>query len=132
MARFVHRLPGRVRLQLPLLKGAPDQLGAAVTQLQATCGVTCARGSALTGTLTIHFDEDRVRAGQIVGKLARAGFSGPVIQLPRAQRVAPPDLPAWVKPAAKVALMLAARALLPAVAERLLGRTAAKVIGTLI
>lgn len=96
LAQLVHRLPGRVRLRVPALRGAPARLEALAVALRGLPGVTAAEAGPLTGALLLHHEGSlealrEAAAGRGLLRLAAA---------PAAAIAAPPPDPRVVLPAA--------------------------------
>lgn len=98
VAEIAHRLPGRMRLRVPALRGAPARLAALAGSLRALPGVTAAAAGPLTGTLLLHHagDFEALRAtAEAQGLLRFADAPGPAAAEP-----APRPDPAVMLPAA--------------------------------
>jgi Heavy metal associated domain 2 len=75
---YVHHVPGRLRLQTPLLKGDRRAAAAALDKAVAIPGVSEARVSAVTGSLVITYDKQELRPAALWQSLCDSGLvSGP-------------------------------------------------------
>lgn len=75
---YVHHVPGRLRLQTPLLKGNRRAAAAALDTAVAIPGVSDARVSAVTGSLVITYDKRELRPAVLWQSLCDSGLvSGP-------------------------------------------------------
>ncbi len=79
MMLYVHHVPGRLRLQTPMLKRRPQAAQSARDAAMAVLGVTGARASATTGSLLITYDRCRVTPATLWEKLREQGIAaGPL------------------------------------------------------
>lgn len=98
VAEIAHRLPGRVRLRVPALRGDAARLAALAAALRSLPGVTNAAAGPLTGTLLLHHAgplEALRAAAKAQGLLRVADAPGPA-----AAEAAPRPDPAVMLPAA--------------------------------
>ncbi len=79
MMLYVHHVPGRLRLQTPMLKRRPQAARSARDAAMAVPGVTGARVSATTGSLLITYDRRRVTPATLWEMLREHGIAtGPL------------------------------------------------------
>jgi len=90
-ARPVHVLPGRVRIHVPALVGAPrTTVQAAARRLAHVPGVLHATACGLTGNVLVHFDPGVVAVDDLLGALAlRPPAAGSPLMMPSSDRRAP-------------------------------------------
>lgn len=91
---MVHKLPGRVRLQVPGLQGNHRLAGVIAAAVSQKKGVFLARASALTGRVLIFFDESNLQLTelkQVIQECLALKQQQPV--LPRRNTPEPEDLP---------------------------------------
>jgi hypothetical protein len=71
--RVVHRLPGRIRIEIPALRKIPQEhRDVSVQLLEAVplpCGVTRFRPSLITGNVLIEYDPAAINEDQVLGHL---------------------------------------------------------------
>ena len=81
--RTRHLLPGRVRFEIPMMVGETERLGTAVEQVARIEGVTSAECSAVTGSVLIRFDENKLAADLLMAALIRLlGLEAELERLP--------------------------------------------------
>lgn len=76
MTLYIHHVPGRLRLQTPLLKGRPQAARSACGAAVAISGVTRVRANAATGSLLIIYDRSRVTPAVLWQALCAHGIVG--------------------------------------------------------
>ena len=73
--RIAHRLPGRIRIQIPLLVRLPDEwwpyIGPSVELIRMKSGITSAEIQPVTGSLLISYDSDRIDEARILNWLEK-------------------------------------------------------------
>jgi hypothetical protein len=77
MAHYIHHVPGRLRVQTPLLKRDESRTQAAEQFLQSIEGITTIRVSALTGSITLNYQKDVVSSDTILQALKQRGYYQP-------------------------------------------------------
>jgi copper chaperone CopZ len=77
MAHYIHHVPGRLRVQTPLLKRDESRAQAAGQCLQTIDGVTAVRVSALTGSITVNYKKEVVNSDTILRTLEQRGYYRP-------------------------------------------------------
>jgi hypothetical protein len=74
MGYYVHELPGRVRIKMPMLKrnqSAAERLTAFVESME---GVHETSFNSITGSIVIQFDERRLTSKELLQALSKANF----------------------------------------------------------
>ncbi|TVR98964.1 MAG: heavy-metal-associated domain-containing protein [Rhodospirillales bacterium] len=75
MSRYVHHVPGRLRIRTPAIKRRPEAAETARRCLSAIDGVIAAEASALTGSITLRYDPARIGHQDLVGVLRGHGYA---------------------------------------------------------
>ena len=79
MTLYIHHVPGRLRLQTPLLRGNPQAARSACDASVAVAGVTRVRTNTTTGSLLIIYDRQRVTPAILWQALCEHGIAaGPL------------------------------------------------------
>ena len=79
MTLYIHHVPGRLRLQTPLLRGRPRAARSAYHAAVAITGVTHVRANTTTGSLLINYDRQRVTPAMLWQALCEHGVAtGPL------------------------------------------------------
>lgn len=73
MLEYVHFVPGRLRLKITALRHERRAVEAEA-KIGAIANVTNARANALTGSLTVEFDRQRLSIGDMWEKLQALGY----------------------------------------------------------
>jgi hypothetical protein len=131
---MMHLLPGRLRIKSDAIKGRPATEHAVSGMLLRVPGVLTVRTNGITGSVTITFDEDRISGYAILNALIDVGAVSNVIPLPR--RTTPRQTEMVLSPAQKKLLLRLAGAAfklaLPVVVERCLGKSASRLISSML
>lgn len=77
MAHYIHHVPGRMRVQTPLLKRDENRARAAEQFLQSIDGITTVRISVLTGSITLNYQKDVIDGETILRALEVRGYYRP-------------------------------------------------------
>jgi allophanate hydrolase subunit 1 len=77
MSRYIHHVPGRLRVKSPGLKRNEPEAARAVARMQQVHGVVCAEANTVTGSLLIHYDTQRVAAQTLLDTLRSLGHVHP-------------------------------------------------------
>lgn len=79
MQDYYHCVPGRMRIRTQAMKHQPNRASKVKRQLQGMDGVTAVRFTALTGSLVVFFDPDRIGPDQIRSRLSGLGLLDPAL-----------------------------------------------------
>lgn len=74
MTHYVHHVPGRLRVRAAAVKGSEEKASAVKSLLQSTSGVRSAAANPLTGSITIHYDEQATDYLALVNLLNERGY----------------------------------------------------------
>lgn len=69
MTYYVHNVPGRLRVKIPAIKGAPDRARTIQRVLSEIEGVISIRANMLTGSLVVKYDEAFTSGRKILEEL---------------------------------------------------------------
>ena len=87
MQDYYHCVPGRLRVKTHALKHQPDRGDQVKHLLQGLDGVTAVTFTALTGSLLVLFDPDRIGPEQICGFLSERGLFDPALAASSDERI---------------------------------------------
>ena len=138
MSYDIHQTPGRLRIRTPLVKYDVAQASAARALLVCIDGVTSVRCSTGTGSITVAYDVYAVTAASLINALARQGYLAGIVGFPRPLPVRPRGVAVAassvrvLSPQARRWLSVAARIVLPVLAERAFGRPARILVAGLL
>ncbi len=125
---YIHHVPGRLRLQMPQLKGNRREAEAALDDAIAIPGVSEARVSAVTGSLVITYDKQKLAPAVLWQSLCERGIvSG---QLPIQEGV--PVTRARIGPSVTASDKSLDKLIIGIIVESLLERSAVALVGALI
>jgi Heavy metal associated domain 2 len=125
---YIHHVPGRLRLQTSRLKGDRRAAELALGKAIAITGVSEARVSAVTGSLLITYDKQKLTPAVLWQSLCKSGIvSGPS---PIEERV--PVTRAWIGPPNAASDTGLGGLVAGIIVERLLERSAVALVGALI
>lgn len=131
----MHLLPGRLRVYSEEIKTRPETEEPVRAMLQRIPGVLAVKTNRLTGSVTVTFDESVVSGYAILNALINVGAASNVIPLPLRKSVQRQN-ELTLSPAQKILLKRIAgtafKLALPILVERYLGKSASKVIGSLV
>ena len=74
MGYYLHEVPGRLRIKIPLLKRNPERATELRKLLRRVAGITSTSTSTVTGSVTINYDRDIVRPNSILNLLAHENY----------------------------------------------------------
>ena len=74
MGYYLHEVPGRLRIKIPLLKRNPERAAELRKLLRRVAGITSTSTSTVTGSVTINYDRDIVRPNSILNLLAHENY----------------------------------------------------------
>ncbi|HTY22668.1 MAG TPA: hypothetical protein VMC85_06030 [Desulfomonilaceae bacterium] len=74
MGYYLHAVPGRLRIKIPLLKRNPERAMELRKLLRRVAGITSTSTSTVTGSVTINYDRDIVRPNSILNLLAHENY----------------------------------------------------------
>ena len=77
MTHYIHHVPGRLRVQTPLLKRDENRAQAAEQFLLPLEGITAVRVSTLTGSITVNYQKDVISSDAILKALELRGYYRP-------------------------------------------------------
>ena len=119
----IHHVPGRLRVKLQAIKRSPQNAECARGLVESLRGVISAEANTLTGSIVIKFDAKATKPVAILNVLQNHGYLGP------SEFGARPDHSVSLGTQVIDAL---AKAFLNAVVERILERSAIRLIAALI
>jgi hypothetical protein len=71
---YVHHVPGRLRVRAAAVKGSEEKAAAVRVLLQSTTGVRSAAANPLTGSVTIHYDQQITDHLKLMELLDQRGY----------------------------------------------------------
>jgi hypothetical protein len=74
MEYYMHEVPGRLRIKIPALKRDAHRAREIQRAIRSVSGVRSTSANTLTGSVTVHYDPEQVRAGMIVAHLSREEY----------------------------------------------------------
>lgn len=74
MSDYVHHVPGRLRVRAAAVKGSEDKASAVRALLESTSGVRSVAANPLTGSVTIHYDQQATSHSALVNLLNERGY----------------------------------------------------------
>ena len=74
MKYYVHDVPGRLRIRIPLLRSHGGRCERVRSLLEGVEGVTHVSVRCLTGSVVVAYDTDAVRSDRILGLLKENGY----------------------------------------------------------
>jgi len=74
MSYYMHELPGRIRIKIPVLKRNPQEATRLQIFLEEITGVESASINTVTGSVLIRFDEAAINPHEIMHLLTREGY----------------------------------------------------------
>jgi hypothetical protein len=74
MMHYIHSVPGRLRIKIPLLKRNAFELGKIQVALRETRGVNRIRVDQLTGSVIIHYNPGLVQLKALLEFMRKRGF----------------------------------------------------------
>ncbi len=74
MGHYLHIVPGRVRVKIPLIKGNDSRSREVERLLESIQGITSVSAYSLTGSVVVHYQDDEVKSGEILDVLKKNGY----------------------------------------------------------
>jgi hypothetical protein len=74
MEYYVHQVPGRLRIKIPVMKRNPYRAKELQDLLRCVTGITSTSVNTVTGSVTINYDVDVVRPAGILNLLAEEDY----------------------------------------------------------
>jgi copper chaperone CopZ len=74
MHYYVHNVPGRLRVKMPMIKNDLDRGEQVQAVLESLQGVNNVVMNAVTGSVVIRYDPDRLKADEILDSLKDHGY----------------------------------------------------------
>lgn len=74
MGYYVHDIPGRLRVKIPLAKGRPDTAEEIEKLLKAIEGIDSTATNTTTGSVLINYNSKTLTSDQILGALNQKGW----------------------------------------------------------
>ena len=74
MSYYLHNVPGRLRVQTPVIKGKRDIGQNVLESLTPVNGISSTTCNTLTGSIIINYDSELVGPEEILAALQRAGY----------------------------------------------------------
>lgn len=78
MSHYIHRVPGRIRVQAPKFRRNVALTEEASSFLENVPGITLVKGNVLTGSLLVFYDERVTSAEAILNRLILKRFLTPI------------------------------------------------------
>ncbi|NCA68864.1 MAG: heavy-metal-associated domain-containing protein [Sphingobacteriia bacterium] len=79
MSNYLHHVPGRLRIRSSSFRCDPISARQAEDQLRLTEGVREVRVNPRAGSITVHYDPERLTRAQILERLERVGCLGAAV-----------------------------------------------------
>ena len=73
-AYYIHYVPGRIRIQTPMLREKHGEAVEFERLMKAIAGITAVETHEVTGSSILHFDEKSINCEQIIGMLEEHGY----------------------------------------------------------
>lgn len=124
MAYYVHHVPGRLRVKCPLLKANAGRATVVSRLLRAEEGVSSCEVNPVTGSVLVRYDETLTNAYRLLDLLKRGGYVGPGVNLHTIDR----SLDEAVSGVGK----MVSKAMVSAVLDRMVERSAVALVGALL
>lgn len=77
MTYYVHNVPGRLRVRIPMVKGSSARAKDVESLLAHVFGVKSSTVSTLTGSVTINYDANLIDAESVLNVLRQRGYYDP-------------------------------------------------------
>lgn len=74
MSYYMHQLPGRLRMKIPVLKRNPQAATRLQNFLEEATGIESTAINTVTGSVLIRFDEKAINHHEIVHLVSREGY----------------------------------------------------------
>jgi len=74
MTQYIHNVPGRIRVKIPILRNDEEKGLEIQTNLGMLDGVEKISVNTVTGSIVVHYDPDELKPWQILGQLEAGGF----------------------------------------------------------
>jgi hypothetical protein len=74
MEYYIHYVPGRIRIQTPLLRANLERASQFERFMKGIAGIVSVETHSVTGSAILHFDEKRINCEQIIGILEQSGY----------------------------------------------------------
>jgi len=74
MNYYVHNVPGRLRVKMPMIKKDLERGEQVESLLENLQGVDSVVLNGVTGSVVIHYDPDRIKASEILDRLKDHGY----------------------------------------------------------
>ena len=87
MSYYVHKVPGRVRVRIPQLRNHPQRTQRVCRLLESQDGIETISANALTGSVVVRFDTDRLDDAQILDLLSENGLFDHQLAIPADEHI---------------------------------------------
>lgn len=124
MPQYVHHLPGRLRVKCPCLKGNANSTEMVKQLLGAEDGIVSCEVNPITGSVLVRYDESATNAYRLLDLLKRGGYIGVGVDLQSQDR----SLEETVSGVG----MMVSKAVMGALVERVVERSAVALVGTIL
>ena len=74
MNYYLHVVPGRVRVKIPLIKGSDEKSREVERLLRGLQGISSVSAYSLTGSVLVHYHDDEVKSSEILEVLKKNGY----------------------------------------------------------
>ena len=69
MTYYMHSIPGRLRIKIPVIKGYPDKARAVQLLLKDLEGIESIRANTITGSVVVKYEPDTISSERILSVL---------------------------------------------------------------
>ena len=74
MEYYIHHVPGRMRIQTPVLYNNPQKTGEFTKNIKNITGMQSLKINPLTGSALMLYDEKKINCEQLIGILEKYGY----------------------------------------------------------
>ncbi len=74
MRYYMHSVPGRLRIKIPVIKGNPENARTVLALLRDLDGILSVRANIVTGSVVVKYELDRSLGEQITSLLTESGL----------------------------------------------------------
>ncbi len=74
MSYYLHEVPGRLRIKMPVLRRNPKLVQEIESLLRNFSGIKSSSVNSMTGSVVVNYDPDCVTSGAILAILAKEGY----------------------------------------------------------
>src|SRR5208283_3487330 len=74
MEYYIHQVPGRLRIQTPVLHNNPQKTDEFTKNIKNISGILSLKINPLTGSALLLYDEKKINCEQLIGLLEKNGY----------------------------------------------------------